>query len=176
MNDLRHLHKEIARLELSGLSLDDIHSQLSDLGLSREYIQGVQRNPIYQAFLARLSDEANEVVKDVRVTLIKKAHDMLEVIVRIAENEEVSSATRLSAAKDLLDRAGYGAVKKVNFLDERVSFSSEERNSIRLIHEQMKKSGFILGSTLELPPSMIDVTPSTKEASPELEHSTESGG
>ena len=144
MQDLSHLHKEIARLELTGHKPAEIVAALSDLDITPEYVQRIRSNPIYQHYLRRLEDQANTECKDVRKILAHKAVDMLNIVVGIAESEESADSVRLRAAQDVLDRAGYKPVAHEVRLNINESFSSEERQELRRIHDQMRYSGLIL--------------------------------
>ena len=144
MQDLSHLHKEIARLELTGHKPAEIVAALADLEITHEYVQRIRSNPIYQHYLRRLEDQANTECKDVRKILAHKAVDMLNIVVGIAESEESADSVRLRAAQDVLDRAGYKPVAHEVRLNINESFSSEERQELRRIHDQMRYSGLIL--------------------------------
>lgn len=149
MNDLAHIHKEIARLELTGLKPAEIADTLSDLGITTEYLSRVRSNPVYQHFLKRLEDSANKEVKDIRKTLVEKAHDMLEIIIDIAEDTDAANNVRLNAAKDVLDRAGYKPIATEVRLNINDGFSEAERNALRAVHDQMKCTGLILDLDLQ---------------------------
>lgn len=144
MNDLSHIHKEIARLEFAGLKPGEITEALSDLQISREYVDRIRSNPIYQHFLKRMEDSANKEVRDIRKTLITRAHDMLDVVLEIAEDDRNTPGTRLAAARDILDRAGYKPIAKEVRLNINEGFTPDERRSLRELHDQMRFGGFVL--------------------------------
>ena len=83
----------------------------------------------YQAFVQGQRDLIKDTeIKSVTEMIVDEAPDSFRTVVKIRDRKDVNPATRLLAAKDILDRAGYAPVQKsanVHIVEE---MSAEELN------------------------------------------------
>ncbi len=125
---LNPLHHEILRRALLGES----HKQIAeDLNCTPATVSNAVNCGLGREKLETLSSIADldglEVARE-----IKRAAPMaLKVMQEILEDTAASYAVRLKAAADLLDRAGHGAVKKVDVKRSSVELSPEELDVLK---------------------------------------------
>lgn len=105
---VRPMHREIARRLVLGQKVKDI---AADLNITPTRISTLVNSPVFKKEIKRLEDQRDVGVSDVTRTLREVAPVCLEQVERLMYNAK-SEKVRLSAAQDLLDRAGYGAVNK----------------------------------------------------------------
>ncbi len=125
---LNPLHHEILRRLVLGESHRDIAialnctpatvSNAANCGLGRDKLN-------YMSGAADVS--AVEVAQKIRETAPKA----LAVIQTIIEDEEANYALRFKAATDILDRAGHGAVKKVDIKKSAMELSVDELEQLK---------------------------------------------
>lgn len=110
---LSHLwerHKEIARLLVSGKTQQEISRTLQ---LSESWVSIVCNSPIFRQYLDSLRTRVEVGLADVRSVINEGAVQSANVLLQMLKQPEVSPATKAKVAFDFLDRAGYGAIKKV---------------------------------------------------------------
>lgn len=102
LKDLRSNHREIARLTHQGIKPSEISERL---GINIGTVYLIRRDPLFKQALAKLDDEADKEIIDVRKRLAEmslKAVDRLDNLL-----DSYDDKVSLSASKDVLDRAGY---------------------------------------------------------------------
>lgn len=133
---IRPYHREIARRLVLGQRAVDISV---DLKISQARLSIVINSPLMQLEVKRLEDMRNSGVQDVSIQLQEVAPTMLEICERIAifgKNENTS----LSAAQDLLDRAG---VSKVHKIDAHITTETHEQRLARYQRDKMEKNNIV---------------------------------
>lgn len=125
---LSELHHSILRLHMLGYTGREICSKLgcTQPTVTRALNCSMGR---FQTSLMRaeLDGTAMEAAKQIRA-LAPKA---LQVIEDVLDDVDAPTSVRLRAAQDALDRAGFGAVKKVDVNSTSVSLSQDDLVSLR---------------------------------------------
>ena len=127
---LNEKHHEILRLAMLGYSNVEIAERLSctpatvsvvrNSGLGRQQASLLKAEAYHSAF---------ETAKRIR----ELAPDAIEAIQQIMMNEELPANVRLSAAKDVLDRAGYAAPKQVNVSSTTLNLTGDDLEGLKAI-------------------------------------------
>lgn len=133
LNELKAQHREVARLKFEGFSPVEISDQT---GLALTTVRGILADPLCKGHIDQLNDSADSGVIDVRKKLAEMSKDALEVISEILTYPDAPYNTRLSAAKDVLDRNGYAPPQQVNHAH--LHLTTEELHSIK---ERAKAAG-----------------------------------
>ena len=139
---LNPLHHEILRRALLGDSHKEIATALgcTVATVSNAVNSGLGRDKL-QTMTAVADINSVELAQQIRETAPKA----LAVIQEILESESANYATKFRAATDILDRAGHGAVKKVDIRRSATELSMDELD--RLKHEaieRMRKTGMCI--------------------------------
>lgn len=88
-----------------------------ELGLSDEEVRQVIASPEFEGVLVKaLPEEQN-----IRERFVELASPSLDVLQGIISDKDAAAELRFKAAKDLLDRAGYTAARKVMVLSHKLS-------------------------------------------------------
>ena len=103
-------HHEIVRLALLGR---DHQSIAEELGITAVCVSYTLNSRIVQDKLALLRAQKDAVSVDVAAAIRDLAPRCVDVLNDIMQDRGVNPGVRVSAAKDLLDRAGYAAPKVV---------------------------------------------------------------
>ena len=103
-------HREIIRLKKMGLNYDEIAKKV---GCSK-----VKVNYTINGILGQMIIQDMENSEDVKVShMVRRLDDIavmaIEVLNTIVEDDDISMGLRFQAAKDILDRAGHSATKKL---------------------------------------------------------------
>lgn len=120
------LHHEVCRLALIGMKQVDIANHL---GVSPVMVSYTLRSPIVQRQLNQL-----KAVRDIdAIDISKEIQALAPKAVRVLEDMMDSELPNLalSAAKDVLDRAGHAAVKTIRSENIHAHFSSDEIADIK---------------------------------------------
>lgn len=154
---LNERHHNILRLHLLGYSNKEIADRLGCTPTSVSIAVNSNLGRIQASLMrAEVDNGAIEAAKRIRA-LAPKAIDVIE---ETMANEDVPAAVRLRAAQDALDRAGFGAVKRVDMRSTSVSLSSDDL-------EELKNSALARarenGLVVDAPSTTVDVTPVSKD-------------
>lgn len=145
--ELNERHHTILRMNLLGYSNRDIAAQVgcteSTVSIILNSHLGRCQRSIWQS---EVDGAAIEAAKSIKAMAPKAAR----IIEEIMDSEEVPSSVRLRAAQDALDRAGFGAVKKVDLNSTNLSLTKDDI-------EQLKQTALERAQASGL---LIDVTPS----------------
>lgn len=121
-----------ARLELQGETPEGI---ARELGVSVDTVRATQRSKRYHAVRDDLVKARLDSGVGVPARLQSIAPAMVDVIHGIATDEMTGPGYRLAAAKDILDRAGYGAVQKSQSVVMHGVFTAEDLAMLRARRE-----------------------------------------
>ena len=105
---VRPRHLEIARRLTVGQRPVDIHRAL---GITQQRLSTIIQSPPFKAVLARMIEKRDAALVDVQNQIGELAPDAIEELTRIMYMSN-SEERRMKVARDLLDRAGHGAIKK----------------------------------------------------------------
>lgn len=110
---LTHLwerHKEIIRRLIAGDRQKDI---ADDLGMSYSRMSIICNSPAFRNELERKSLGADSNALDVQDRVTALSIDAMSVLEDVLQNgENIPKKLQVEVAKDIMDRAGHGAVKK----------------------------------------------------------------
>ena len=136
--ELKHIrprHREIARRLVLGESVKQISI---DLGMSAHALYLITNSDLFKLELKRLEEQRELETVNIAHQLEEiapQALDTLEKTMHTADDDKL----RVSCAKDLLDRAGYGAVQKnVNVNIDTSNLSLEAKR--KLLAERIQKA------------------------------------
>lgn len=127
---LNEKHHEILRLAMLGYSNVEIATRLActpaTVSIVRNSGLGRQQSSLLKA---EADHSALETAKRIR----ELAPDAIDAIQQIMLNEEMPANVRLSAAKDVLDRAGYAAPKQVNVSSTTLNLTGDDLEGLKNI-------------------------------------------
>jgi len=111
---LQHMwerHHQMARLLLLGYTNKEVAEVL---GCTPQNVSDVRNSPVFQEKMAVLRDAADDEAVDVIGQMKKDAGKSLRILEQMRDGELTQDAKlRAQVAQDLLDRAGYGKIQKV---------------------------------------------------------------
>ena len=111
IKELRERHNEVLRLIALGLENKDIAQHL---GVTPQMVCNVRNSRVGRVKLKELSEDRDEETADIAETIKALAPMAVSVLDEVMSSPDSPAATRVNAAKDLLDRAGHGSVKRVS--------------------------------------------------------------
>lgn len=138
---LRGHHHDIIRMHSLGATNEQIaaHTGVTTATVSN-VLRSLPAREVMDGIRADTAMKTIDVVKQIK-DMVPRA---LQVMEEIMDNEDVSAAVRLRAATDLMDRAGHGAVKKVDMRSTSVSLTQDDLEKIKR-------------RAMELNPNVVDV-------------------
>lgn len=139
---LSERYHRILRLNLLGYKEVDIARALgvSKLTVSTAINSNLGR---YQTSILRAECDGSAVEAAKRIREI--APKAIRLIEEIIESEDAPTSVRLRAAQDALDRAGFGAVKKVDMRTTSISLTPDDLENLKQTAlERAKASGLIV--------------------------------
>jgi len=101
--------REMVRLLVAGWRVVDIAKHL---GVTPQTVTNTKNSPIIQRQIAIMQGAADAEALDVAIEIKNMAPRALEVLSDLMENS-LKDTVRANCAIDILDRAGYGAPKKI---------------------------------------------------------------
>ena len=137
LQNLKPVHRTVARYLVSGISLPEI---CSDLGLNLDTWQQVTSSALFKQQLEQLHNSADDdVIEEVKndpvlLTLKLKAKQAAERLIAEMSNMEDSanSMSRIKAANSILDRLGYNSQPVTNQPQAIViTLTSEQADAIK---------------------------------------------
>ena len=105
---VRPRHLEIARRLTVGQRPIDIHRAL---GITQQRLSTIVASPSFKAVLAKMLEKRDAAIVDIQNQIGELAPDAVDELTRIMYQSN-SEERRMKVARDLLDRAGYGAINK----------------------------------------------------------------
>lgn len=144
MNDRHH---RIMRLHLLGYSGREIASML---GLSESRVSIVINSNLGRCQSAIMKSEADTSAIETARRIREVAPKALQVIEDILADDSVPSSVRLKAAQDALDRAGHGAVKKLDVRSTSVALSPDDLEDLKQAAlARAKASGLVVDTSAD---------------------------
>lgn len=159
VSHLWEVHKEIARLQVSGMRPVEISRRL---GYTQSWLSTIMCSPVYVRYLATLSDRADNNAIDIKKRIQEGAETGVMELLRVLKGDgeykgTVSTALKVKVAQDFLDREGHGKITKV-----------EQTSTLTVLNadriEELKQNRLRLLANLAMPVSSND----EKEMQPEL--------
>lgn len=123
LRQLNAVHMEILRRHFVGQKSVEIAEAL---GLSPVTVSYTINNPLAVEILEQMQSGALASVQNVQERLKALAVDAVDVLEEMVTEPSAPPALRVRAAQDVLDRAGHGAVKKVEGRLVHGLFTSDE--------------------------------------------------
>lgn len=137
VKELRARHFEIIRRALLGQSYKDI---ATDLGVTSKNVSDVLNSELAQEQMLMLQSMRNDQASDVRQQIEEIAPTALNVLRAVIERTEaicrddptfIPPPHATKVAKDNLDRAGFGAIHKVEKRHAHMHFTLDEVNKMK---------------------------------------------
>lgn len=151
---LNEKHHEILRLAMLGYTNVQIAERLS---CTPATVSTVRNSGLGRQQAMLLKAEADHAALETAKRIRELAPNAIEAIQQLMSNEEVPSHVRLSAAKDILDRAGYAAPKQVNVSSTNLTLSGEDLEGLKAIALQRARANGLV----------IDVSPTVEDSDKE---------
>lgn len=113
---LWEVHKEIARLQVSGMRPVEICQRL---GYTQAWLSTIQCSPVYKKYLASLSERAEDNAVDIKKRILEGAETGVCELLKVLKGEgpygngAVSPSLKVKVAQDFLDRNGNAKITKV---------------------------------------------------------------
>lgn len=121
-------HKDVLRRVALGQSNVEI---AKDTGLCLSTVSSTRRSTLGRAYHDELQARADGVTEKLLIRIKEEAPRALAVLTGIMENHTTPEAVRARAAMDLLDRAGLGAVKRVEQRNLDLRLSLDDINELK---------------------------------------------
>lgn len=150
IEQLWDIHHEILRLALMGNKSVDIAAHL---GISPVLVSYTLRSPLAARQLEGMHADRDKKAIRIAEEIQKLAPRAVEVMEELMEDPLPN--IKLSAAKDILDRAGYTAVQRVKAEVQHTHFTSEEIGEIK---QRAKDIGLLMEAEYEEIPKKIEAT------------------
>jgi hypothetical protein len=115
VNHLWEVHKEIARLQVSGLRPVEISKRL---GYTQAWLSTIMCSPIYVSYLSKLSNRADDSAIDIKKRIQEGAETGVMELLKVLKGDgiykdSVPTSLKVKVAQDFLDRNGQGKINKV---------------------------------------------------------------
>lgn len=145
IEDLWGHHHEVARLGLLGFSKESI---AQELGLSAATVQKISKLPAVREKMMCLTQERDNqvipIVERIRSLAIKAVDRMEEILEIDTDGEDPRLlALQLNAAKDVLDRAGHAAIKKMISVNHHDVSIGQRKSILDGIRERALNRGIV---------------------------------
>lgn len=147
---LNEKHHEILRLAMLGYSNVEIAERLS---CTPATVSIVRNSGLGRQQASLLKAEADHSALETAKRIRELAPDAIEAIQQIMMNEELPANVRLSAAKDVLDRAGYAAPKQVNVSSTTLNLTGDDLEGLKAIALQRAQAN---GMVIDVSPDRED--------------------
>ena len=112
---LWEVHKEIARLAVSGMRPVEISKRL---GYTQAWLSTVMCSPVFKKYMASLSERADDNAIDIKKRIQEGAETGVCELLKVLKGEgeykgTISPALKVKVAQDFLDREGHGKISTV---------------------------------------------------------------
>ena len=132
VGQLWELHHEVIRMLLLGMKQCDIASRL---GITDCQVSKIKNSQVVQDRLALMGAARDvntiEISKDILAVAPQALKLLKNVIAGEDEGKQATIGLRTKVAEGMLDRAGFGAVKKVQSENSHTFYSGEEIEAIK---------------------------------------------
>ena len=143
-------HHEVIRLIVLGKTNVEIAKLL---GCTKENISTIRNEPLVQAQVASLTSQADAEIVDIAKRISEIAPKAIDKLEQVLDSSETNAALQVTVARDLLDRAGHGAVKQHQVVSTHLS-----KEDLSEIKNRARSSGFVSRSESSEPdPSAVEV-------------------
>lgn len=141
VTDMWELHHAIVRQVFLGRKNTEI---AKSLGCTPQQVSNVRNSKVVQDQLKQMQKQANTEVVSIKTQIGSLAEEAVKVLKEVMMSESTPPATRVNAAKDLLDRGGHAAVQQVNVAHGHFTLADLEA-----IKERARQIGFQGGPVVE---------------------------
>jgi hypothetical protein len=112
---LWEVHKQIARLHVSGMRSMDIARKL---GYTESWLSTITCSPVYKKYLASLSERADDQAIDIKRQIQEGAEVGVSELLKVLKGDgeyahNVPTSLKVKVAQDFLDRNGNAKITKV---------------------------------------------------------------
>lgn len=128
-------HHEVIRLIVLGKTNVEIARLL---GCTKENISTIRNEPLVQAQVASLTSQADAEIVDITKRIAEIAPKAIDKLEQVLDSTETNAALQVTVARDLLDRAGHGAVKQHQVVSTHLS-----KEDLSEIKNRARSSGFV---------------------------------
>lgn len=136
---LKARNKRIAQLLVAGLSDKDTAQAV---GVSPGTVSALKKQPLFLSYMDKLQAMQEADVVNIRAELEELAPKAVKRLEMLLNSQQQGIA--LAASKDILDRAGYNKVEKVQQFNANVHITPEQMSDIRQKIEEMRKLGVVV--------------------------------
>ena len=142
---IRNIHKEIVRLAMLGAKNTAI---ADELGVTARLVHMVLSNPIIKEEMSKMQLQADTDTVDIAEQIHSGSKEAVVLLNKVIRGDEGDAdiRTRVNAAQDLLDRAGYGKITKVQ---GRIQHGYSGQIGIEAIKRRAREVGIINGTIVE---------------------------
>lgn len=135
--ELSERHRNILRLYALGYTIKEIAERI---GCTQATVSNIVNSELGRTHTEVFRRGIDNAALDSAIRLRAMAPAALDVIEGIIQDENAPAALRLRAAQDTLDRAGYGAVKRMDIRATSVSLTADDLEEIKnnAIHRAAK--------------------------------------
>jgi len=144
VNEIWEMHHEVIRLLLIGMKNVDIAKKI---GITEVQVSNIKNSPVVQDRLSLMKAARDVKAVDISRDILEVAPKALELLKKVINGETIIDDKRPSVnamirtSESLLDRAGFGAVKKVATQNEHVYYTAEE---IEALKARARKGGEVV--------------------------------
>lgn len=156
LQKLQERHREIARLLYLGYSNQKIAEMV---GMAETSISQIKNSDLMKAHLRAMQERSDEGAMAVLDEFHRLSPIAVGVFREVMSNTAAKHRDRMSAASEILDRAGYGAVKKV---DSHQVVTHLTKDDIDAIKQRAINEGLVVKSTKTA--NVLDVERSNGDA------------
>jgi len=134
VNEIWEMHHEVIRLLLIGMKNVDIARKL---GITEVQVSNIKNSPVVQDRLSLMKAARDVKAVDISRDIMEVAPKALELLKKvingdaIVDDKKPSVNAMIRTSESLLDRAGFGAVKKVATQNEHVYYTAEEIEALK---------------------------------------------
>ena len=128
LQKLRARHREIIRLSFLGLKQREIAKRL---GVSESFIYNVLSSPLSRDHLEMMQQVQDAEVLEIKRRIATIAPKAVEMLNEILMTQDATYSVKLQAAKDILDRAGYSPVRKLDSRHLHSYLTKEDLDELR---------------------------------------------
>jgi hypothetical protein len=133
VNEIHGMHHEIIRLLMLGMKNVDIAKRI---GCTEVQVSSIKNSPIVLDRLALMNAARDIKSIDISKDIMEVAPEALKLLKKIVRGEEIGAQVaplglQAKTAESLLDRAGFGAVKKVATSNEHVFYTNDEIEALK---------------------------------------------
>lgn len=136
-------HHEIVRRLVLGQKAVDI---AKDLNIHPQTVSNVRNSPLVKAQIAKLQSERNESAATISERIKEISAEAVDVLEQAMSDADSPWNVRVSAAKDILDRAGHAPVQRRESVTAHLTL-----DEINAIKARAKNSGLIAEGHEEVP-------------------------